>query len=350
MFQKNISSKQKTIKQKENVMKITLIALILCISNAMAVVMFNDGFSHNVNSQINDDVWVDFSKPTTSTEVNFNSGSTLSSPYRLRSFNNGRINISGGSVGSSVTLSETSKLNVFSGSMGDVAAYNYSSINLTGGTAGGIALYDKSKVSMSNAYSKEILTYGDNLVSISNSELAESLHLFGGGTGTVSNSLISFASVHEYGTLTMSDSTVGYIGSYGFSHLTLSDVTVVNDLSASDGSFLEIYSGTILCPIVSINDATLVLYGYDFAIDGIPVGYGEITSLLSGSWEDEPYRRLTGTFAGGDKIDNLFKVGDSASINLVYIPEPSILSLIGLSCLFWYRRNRVQFSVIEVGT
>ena len=76
--------------------------------------------------------------------------------------------------------------------------------------------------------------------------------------------------------------------------------------------------------ILFAGDAAALIYGSDFAIDGTPVGYGNITSILGGDYTNEPYRTLTGTLQNGDILNNQFRIGDTAQITLV--PEPNLLT------------------------
>ena len=83
--------------------------------------------------------------------------------------------------------------------------------------------------------------------------------------------------------------------------------------------------------------ATLTIYGSNFAIDGSSVGFGVITSMLGGDYGNEPYRRLTGTLANGDIINNQFQIGNDAKI--VLVPEPTMLLLLGLGAVMLRRRK-----------
>ena len=80
-----------------------------------------------------------------------------------------------------------------------------------------------------------------------------------------------------------------------------------------------------------------MLIGSDFAVDGQPVGYGELTSVYGGGWNNEPWRRLTGKLDNGDTIDNDFRIGYDAKI--VLTPEPATLLLLGLGAVM-VRRKR----------
>lgn len=85
------------------------------------------------------------------------------------------------------------------------------------------------------------------------------------------------------------------------------------------------------------DSATLTIYGSDFAFDGQPFGYGELTSILGGSYSNEPSRHLSGTLANGNSIDNDFYIGSDVSIVLTH--EPSMLLLLGLGSLMLARRH-----------
>jgi hypothetical protein len=84
-------------------------------------------------------------------------------------------------------------------------------------------------------------------------------------------------------------------------------------------------------------NAKLTIHGSDFAIDGTPFGFGEITSILGSDCGDEPSRRLTGTLANGDIINSQFQIGNSASI--VLVPEPATLLLLGLGAVIMKRKR-----------
>jgi sugar lactone lactonase YvrE len=78
-------------------------------------------------------------------------------------------------------------------------------------------------------------------------------------------------------------------------------------LGMTDGSPAGIYGSS----------AVLTIHGYDdFAIDGSPVGYGEITSILGGDYSDEPVRHLTGTLLSGESVNNDFRIGYNGKLIL----------------------------------
>jgi hypothetical protein len=83
--------------------------------------------------------------------------------------------------------------------------------------------------------------------------------------------------------------------------------------------------------------ATLIINGFGFAIDGNPVGDVTITSIYGGLFLDEPFRRLTGTLANGDTINNQFQIGHESTI--VLVPEPATLLLFGFGAVMLRRKR-----------
>ena len=78
-------------------------------------------------------------------------------------------------------------------------------------------------------------------------------------------------------------------------------------------------------------------------MNGQPFGYGELTTILGGSYLDEPGRRLAGTLLSGEAINNRFYIGNSAKIVLAPTPAPGalILGSIGVGFVAWLRRRKI---------
>lgn len=76
-------------------------------------------------------------------------------------------------------------------------------------------------------------------------------------------------------------------------------------------------------------------------IDGVPIDYGEITSINGSSYGSEPIRHLTGWIGeplNPIPINNDFYIGHNAKIILAPIPEPSTLLLFGLCAVVLKRK------------
>ena len=105
-----------------------------------------------------------------------------------------------------------------------------------------------------------------------------------------------------------------------------------------DSSRVALCGGSIQRDLRVRDNAVFTIDGRDFAVDGTPVGYIELSSILGGNHWSEADRRLTGTLLNGDPLDNNFYIGDSAKI--ILIPEPGTLLLLGLGCLMLRKRRR----------
>jgi hypothetical protein len=107
-----------------------------------------------------------------------------------------------------------------------------------------------------------------------------------------------------------------------------------NELIGYDNTRIDWSGGIVNGAILLGGQTLLVISGSGFALDGVPVS-GDITGVFGGQLWNEPSRRLTGTLANGDPINNLFQIGDTAGIYL--LPEPATFVLLSLG-LFVLRR------------
>ena len=134
-------------------------------------------------------------------------------------------------------------------------------------------------------------------------------------------------------------------GSIGYDLLTwdnsqavISGGLIASELYAFGESYVEISGGVIVDELNVRDNSLLEIYGSNFAVDGIPVGYGPITEgtvneldMLTGT--------LTGTLVSSDLLNNAFNIDPGATIILV--PEPTMLLLVGLGALCFRRRTRM---------
>jgi hypothetical protein len=118
--------------------------------------------------------------------------------------------------------------------------------------------------------------------------------------------------------------------------------SIDGNLEVRDECRVDIYGGSIggaliLEPGPWPLPAVLTIHGSDFAINGQPVGYGNVWGLYHGPWENEPTRRLTGRLNSGELIDNDFYIGHGSKIILV--PEPAAIVLLALGAVMLRRRR-----------
>jgi hypothetical protein len=99
-----------------------------------------------------------------------------------------------------------------------------------------------------------------------------------------------------------------------------------------------ISGGQVAQFIYAANDATIEISGSNFAVDGNPVPYGDVTQSIG---------VLTGTLESGEVISNPFYQGDalgfySGTIRLVPEPDGSLMLLVGVGGLVSLFRVRAR--------
>lgn len=130
--------------------------------------------------------------------------------------------------------------------------------------------------------------------------------------------------------VTISGGHIGIeINAYMNSQITFSGGVLGYQLRANGYSKVIISGGQVGYELWATQNSIMTIYGTDFGIDGLNVGYGPIT-VASGI--------LTGTLASGEAINNDFYIYDDASI--VLVPEPATVLLFGLGSLVLLKKRK----------
>ena len=137
----------------------------------------------------------------------------------------------------------------------------------------------------------------------------------------------------------ISGGSIDSMYTYGSSQVDISGGSI-GSMYTYDSSQVDISGGSIGSELISDGSSIFTIHGWDFAVDGVPFGYGELTSLLGGDHWDEPSRYLTGTLASGELIDNAFYIGHDGKIVLIPAPGAVVLGSIGVGLVGWLRRRR----------
>ncbi len=281
------------------------IVLLVSASPVMAVIEFNDGGTYDILANKTNkvvEVWIDFETPGMGTTVNILEGGIFGfTGYDLKGFEDSIINLLGGSIAS-------------------LGAYGRSQVTVSAGVIGGrqhLYACDNSRVTVSGGRINNFRVYDSS-------------------QATISGGWISILSPKDSSQVTVSGGQMGALSASDSSQVTVSGGQM-GDLCASDSSQVTISGGVLEEALIVDSHGTMAIYGSDFAVDGTPVGYIELSSILGGPFRNEPHRRLTGTLASGEPINNDFQIGHSAKI--VLVPEPATLLLLGFGGLMLKRKR-----------
>ncbi|MBL7107493.1 MAG: PEP-CTERM sorting domain-containing protein [Phycisphaerae bacterium] len=271
---------------------IFVMMLICCfeLPKAVGTIYFDDGQIHNIETTINDDIWVDYEAPGMETTVNLIFGGEVD---HMKAYNNSLVNVFDGLINQSLDALDSSRVNISGGTiMTSVFATSNSQLSISGGLI---------KSSLNAQCSSQItISSGqidDHLVAYADSRI----FITGGYIG-------SHLQVNHRAEVTISGGTIqGFVENNGSEQITISGGSIGGDIWAGSGSD---------------DEGVITFVGSDFAINGLSVDYGQYfhSDFASGI--------LTGTLSNGDTLNNGFYIHDNAAI--VLIPEPATLLLLGL--------------------
>jgi hypothetical protein len=162
--------------------------------------------------------------------------------------------------------------------------------------------------------------YDSSAVTVSGAEVETWLNARGSSNVTIIGGWASvFLSAFDSSTVTMRSGSMGTLNAYASSTFTMTGGDAWS-LFAYDSSAVRISGGTVGDDLYASDSSTITIAGWDFAVDGSPVPYGDLTALTG---------TLTGTLMSGDPIDNEFYQGGgsySGTITLVQSLLPALSS------------------------
>jgi hypothetical protein len=249
-----------------------LFAIAAFMQPTFGTLIFNDGEEHIIDYLVNSDISVEDSINNIPTKINFVAGARTGWESTQSGIAYHRIN-----------------------------SYNNSVVNILGGIIdGGLVAYDNSHVFIQGGIFDHSVWARDNS------------HL------SISGGVIS-----------------PWIAAYESSRINISGGKIEQDLIVQNNSYIAITGGVIGSHIyMGLWDmptkAVIEIYGSNFKINGVDVGYGEVI---------EDSGRISGILQNGDVIDNTFMIYDS-NAKIILVPEPASLLLLALGGIaLRYRRS-----------
>ncbi len=259
---------------------------IAVATQANAVVIFEDGSSHVIDSEINDFVYVFDSFPAGDpTHVTFNTGTNITGSdseddsLYVSDFSSATIN--DGTFAEDVVSDGFATIEIFDGTLGDdLQAFFLSTISVFGGSiADDVEAFGASFIEIfDGTIGDDVIATGISLIEIFGGSITDDVEAFGG-------SLIEI-----------------FGGSIG------------EDIEAFDDGIIDISGGSLGSSLRATNRSLIVLRGSEFSIDGTPVGPGDIaqsSGLISGTLDD-----------GSSFSDVAFDIRRRADIRLIITPVP----------------------------
>jgi len=198
----------------------------------------------------------------------------------------------------------------------ELKAYDFSSVTITGGAIKGrLQAYNNASVTMSDGSIGTIMLARDNTtINMSGGSIRDGIQLSNYATATVTGGTLACLAAWDNATVTMTGGSIGVgLGIYN------------NGTIYLDGTDFQVNGQTLS------NGDKLSDYGMFF--EGVE-GWGYYTGTI------------TGTLADGSVLDNEFNIyntGDNAGIgNIIIIPEPCSMVLLGLGGLVLMRKRRTK--------
>ncbi len=271
-----------------------LLILFAISQTARAGIIYGDGQHHIISTSVEEDIivvgYARVNEPFRSTTVDIVHEGKIGGDVTVGSF--GFVNVAGGSIQGNVgSIADGGGIYISSGAIqGSVEVTGVTSLHISSAHIGGNVYYGKS-------YDK---------FSITDSVIA------GDVTTAAARSSISNTTIH------------GILRSVIAPKMVISDCSLYSGIEASSYSVFSLKQCGITGNITVNDHSVLIIRGNGFKVNGVDFVSGNLSPFYSGE--------VTGLSATGRLIDFDFTINDYAEI--ILIPEPSALILLGMGGLF----------------
>ena len=153
-----------------------MIVLFIATGQGFGITHFNDGGTYNYDSSYPVDiVYVDYESPGMYTTVNLLNGGNI---HKFFAYQNGQINILGGSVILYLVANDNSQVTMTDGSAGSMETNGSSQVTISGGTVlSGLYAQDNSQVTMSGGIMDEVVVKNSGLINWSGGIIERDIQL-----------------------------------------------------------------------------------------------------------------------------------------------------------------------------
>ena len=271
------------------------------------------------------------------------------------------------------------RLELVSGRYGDFFAYHNAELSSRDCPVGNITAYNNSSIRISGGWVRDINAYNDSHVTINAGSIGGGVSGIYAHDNSVARFSGSFMAVMGVFDFEVSDNAKAYISHGDVSYLrasgnsttsiqgadiwmaltaegnatvTMGIASVANSIVASDNSTVTINGGVVENTIDVFDNSTINLHGANLKIDGIDLSYGDRLSDFATLVEYRPDGIImdyyTGTITGRSgwvDMNSEFKIYNTGAYagtaDIIIIPEPCTLALLGLGILVLRRRKAI---------